>query len=867
MTEELRLHVDLLTEQNVRAGLDPVSARQAALREFGGLEQIKERCRDERSWLWLEAGFRDLRLAVRSLRRAPLFSAAVITTLALCLGPNTAILTMLYALVLKPQPFPAPDRIVQIYNASEKLGGGRSRQGSSVPQYRDFAANADLFESFAIMRYAGTTLEDENGTQRVTGMRVKAGFFDFFGVRPLLGRFGLPDEDVVGRDRVLVLTRTMWESRFNADPRVIGRVVRLGGEPWTIIGVAPRSVEVLDPYTMFFKPYESVAGEESAPRRYDGKSVLFGRLKPGVSRATVEVQLNAIEGRFVAEHAPAQTRASLQSTGHRVAIEPLGAQAASAVRTPLALLQAGAALVLLIGAVNVLNLMLARANTKRPEFAVRHALGAGRAALLRQSLAESLLLTMTASAVGVALAWGSLRLINRYLPLLSSSAASVPVHLEPAMIAGTGAIALVLAALVGGVPFVLTWRAGLKLGESRTASAGAGARTFGGALVVGQVALALALLVIAGLLVRSFERVLATDAGFDTSHLLQARVAVPNNSPEANIGLQRRIVAGLGEIPGVEQAAIALDYTLSPSFRPQPFVLRGESATAGDSRPLVAVDPVSPEFFATLRITLLEGQTFTYADDARTGAVVVDDLFARRYFPGRSAVGRELVLGTQPPPAGARWGRIVGVVRRPQLTGLEGRDGLPIVFVPMVQQPAAGFSFVVRSSRPVGDLLTDIRAKLRSIEPALPLYGVATIEDGLESMLTNRRALTGLLAAFAGLALLLAGIGLYGVLAYDVTQRTREIGIRSAVGASHAQIVRMILGQGMGRTGLGLVAGLAGAAYLTRFIRGLLFDVPRFDPLAFGGVSLLMLAVALLACWLPARRAARVDPVIALRAE
>ncbi len=337
---------------------------------------------------------------------------------------------------------------------------------------------------------------------------------------------------------------------------------------------------------------------------------------------------------------------------------------------------------------------------------------------------------------------------------------------------------------------------------------------------------------------------------------------------EANVGLQRRIVEGLREIPGVEGAGLVFDYALAGSFRSSPFVIRGEAASPGVNRPLVAVDPVSPEFFETLRITLLEGRGFTYADDIRSSPVlVVDDLFVQRYFPGRSAVGQEVALSDRPPPDGRPWPRIVGVVRRPQLSGLEARDGVPIVFMPMVQQPAFGFSFVVRSPRETGDLLREIRRKLHAIEPTLPLYGTATIEEGLDNLMMGRRGVTLLIGAFAGLALVLAGIGLYGVLAYDVSQRTREIGIRGAIGATRTQIVAMILRQGMWRTGLGVAIGFVAAIYLTRFLQAWLFDVGRFDPVAFSGVSLLMLAVSLLACWLPARRAARVDPMVALRCE
>jgi Acidobacterial duplicated orphan permease len=869
MSEEIRLHLEMLAERNRAAGMSEEEARFAARREFGGVEQVKEICREQRGWPAVENAYRDFRFAARSLRRAPLFSATVIATLALCIGPNAAIFTALYALVLKSQPFHEPDRIVQVYNAFEKMGGGRSRQEASVPQYRDFKDNADLFEDFAIMHYVGTTIDEDGSPRRLAGMRVNAGFFDFLGVKPLLGRFGTAEEDAVGRDKVVVLTRSFWEAHFAADPAVIGREVRLGGEPLTIIGVAPRSVEGLDPYTRFFKPFEPRPEEiDPLAARYRGKTTLFGRLKPGVSRAAALEQLNAIEKGFLANHAPAQMRANFETSGHRMAIEHLGARVAGAVQRPLSLLQVGAALVLLIGVVNVLNLTLARVNSKRAELAIRHALGAGRATLLRQLLTESLLLTMAAVALGTGLAWASLRVINAYLPLVAITAS--PVKMEPAAIGMVAGISAGMAILMGVVPFALLWRRGLKLGESQTASAGARVRIFGGTLVIAQVAIALVLLVGAGLLGRSFAHVLAIDPGFETSNLLQGRVAVPKGyeKPEQNVALQRRIIEGLKEIPGVEHAALLIDYALSPTFRPQPFLLRNGTVNTGENRPLVAMNPVSPEFFDTMRVTLLEGRGFSYTDDPQRAPVaVVDDVFARRYFPETSAVGQELVLGAHAPPEGRPWIRIAGVVRRPELMGLEGRDGMPLVFVPLVQWPSGGLTFVVRSARPRGDLLGEIRRKLHSIDPALPLYDVATIEEGLESMMMGRRGITLLISAFAAIAVLLAGVGLYGVLAYDVSQRTREIGIRGAIGATRGQIVGMILRQGLWKTGVGIAIGLGAGFYLTRFIRSLLFEVERLDGVTFVGVAVLMLCVAMLACWLPARRAAKVAPMVALRCE
>jgi putative ABC transport system permease protein len=867
MTAEMQAHLEMQVERHRAAGMDLDEARYTAQRQFGNVARVQEQCREQRGWLWLENFWRDLNFAARSLRRTPVFSLTVIATFALCLGPNTAILTTLYTLVLKPQPFHESGQIVRVYNALDKLPGSRSRQESSTPQYRDFKAGADLFSDFAVMRYVGSTLESEGPAERVFGMRVNVGFFDFFGVKPVLGRFATAEEDVVGRDRVLVLAQRFWETRFQSDPGVIGRVVRIGGEPFTIIGVAPRSVEVLDIHTQFFKPLESLANEEDPAARYSGKVVLFGRLKRDVSRTAALDQLNAIEQRFADEKATPGQRNLHEKAGHRVALESLGRQTADNVGKPLSLLQAGAGLVLLIGAVNVLNLMLARANTRRPELAIRLALGASRGTLLRQLLAESLLLTLIATAGGVALAFAALKVINVYLQSMLLTAS--PIVLEPTAIGAVVLLSLGLGTAVGALPLGLLARRGLKLAESRTASAGAGMRVAGNFLVMAQVATALVLLVGAGLLVRSFVRVVSTDPGFDAARIVQGRVVAAQGyeDPAKLAAFLPRLLAALREIPGVEKVAFVPDVSVG-NLRTLPFVLRASPAASEGNAALGNLTWVTPDFFDTMNIRLLEGRLFTDTDDLQHAPVViVDDLFARRHFPGRSAVGEEMNLGAASPPAGAPWPRIVGVVKRAQLGGLEGRDGMPFIYVPFVQQPTPGITFIVRSSRPTADVLAAIRLKIREVDPRLPLYQTASLQGLLDDALRQRRVLMTLITLFAGLALVLAGVGLYGVLAYDVSQRTREIGIRGAIGASRAQIVGLVVRQGLWKAGAGLGAGMVGAIFLTRFIRHQLFDVTATDPVTFAAVSLLLLLVALIACWLPARRAAKVDPVVALRAE
>jgi predicted permease len=424
---------------------------------------------------------------------------------------------------------------------------------------------------------------------------------------------------------------------------------------------------------------------------------------------------------------------------------------------------------------------------------------------------------------------------------------------------------------MGVVPFALLWRSGLRIGETPMASAGRRGRNAISALVVGQVAVALVLLIGAGLLIHSFARVMAVNPGFDAARIVQGRVALPltkYKERKDNVAVQQRILETMKAIPGAESVCQVGEYGVAEKFRTAPLVLRGSEAAGGAAQSLVCINSVSPDFFDTMGIRLNAGRDFREDDEfAKNPVAVVDQAFAERYSPGREVVGREFFLGDSPPPAGRPWIRIVGVVARAQLMGLEGRDGWPFVYLPLNQQPSGGFSVLVRSARAEADVVGEMRARLRAVDPVLPLYATGTLAAGMDALLMNRRALMLLLALLAGLALLLAAVGLYGVLNYDVSQRTREIGIRGAIGASRGQIVAMIQRQGMGKAGLGLAAGLVGAFFFTRVLRKMLFDVSPTDPAAYGVVAALLLLVALLASWLPARRAAKVDPIVALRCE
>lgn len=865
MAEEMRLHLELQVEKNRAAGMGQTEAQYAAHRAFGGVEQIKERCRDQRGAVKLELWLKEIGFAARALRRAPGFSFAVIATLALCLGPNTAILSALYRLVYKPLPFVASDRLVTISNIAERQGG--AKRAASVVQATDFAEHADKFESFAYFVATNAIIGEDDAPEWANGMLVSTNLLSDLGVPLVVGRGFLEEEQQAGAGRVVVLSHRTWQKRFHGDPAIIGRQIRLNGENHLVVGVASPNFEQVFDDVEFFVPRTREANDDNPLARYTATVRLIGRLKPGVRPDEARAQLAVLERVFYEKVASSAVKKALDEGGYRIDVMEARTELAEPVRAPLWLLQGGAAMVLLLGCVNVASLLLARATAKRQELAIRHALGAGRGTLLRQMLAESGLLVGVAGGLGVGLALGMLRVMNAYLSTVVRHVP--PIALEPPVLAiVAGAVGLMIVAM-GAVPFVLAARAGLRPGESPQASAGRGSRRTIGALVVGQIALALVLLVGAGLLLRSFEKVMAVRPGFDAERVVHGRVTLPvarYKEPRDLLGVQQRLAGALTAIPGVEAVGLAADFPVKEKFNATSFRCREDAAAGGTG--MIYPSAVSAGFFNAMGITLRAGRNFRDDDDLRTAPVaVVDESFARRFFPGREVVGMEFVFGTNPPAPGRPWIRIVGVVARANLAGLEGRDGWPFVYVPFNQQPAQGFSFVVRSARAEADLLSEIRAQMRAIDPGVPVYGAGALQGSLDALQGNRRAMLWLLGLFAALALALATVGLYGVLNYDVARRTREIGIRGAVGATRGQIVELVLRQGAARAAAGLVMGIAAAVLCTRALRSMLFDVSPADPVAFGGVVAVLLGVALLASWLPARRAAKVDPIVALRCE
>jgi len=869
MSEEMRHHLDLQVEANLAAGMNPDEARYAAQRQFRDLEQVKERSRDVRGWQWAENLGRDFRFSFRSLRRSPVFSAAVILTLGLCIGANTTVLSVLYGMVLKPLPFHDAGQIVEVYNSLPKSGQPKLRV--SVGQYLDYKTHADLFSEVTLVYGWMFNMGEDTAADRLLSIRITPDYFSVMGVQPLLGRFFTADDCVPGRDAVVVLTQTFWEQHFQADPGVIGRVVRLSRQPFTIIGVAPRSLEAIGVAPVLMVPLAWQADAALPKWRFQPRAQMYARIKPGVAYGAARAQLDTMEQRFRDTGADPALRNFLVNGGHKMVLGQLRAEQTKSIKSGLLLLQGAALLVLLLGCMNVASLMLARANARQVELAVRQALGAGRAALARQLLTEAALLAVASATLGTALAAVSLRWINSYTAAIVYG--SPPVVLDRDILGFTLLVSFAVALLIGLLPVLRAWQLGGLQGAihggTRGASRSGGIRAMSGLLVTTQVALALILLIGAGLLIRSFSKVMAVNPGFDVAKVIHVRVAV-DASYKTVASVQAaysRIMEKLREIPGVESVALSSFMPGYDGLTPTALPLRGMAPGKDSTYPTAIVLGVSPEFLPTMGVRLLDGRNFTAADllPGARPVYIVDRKFAQRYFPERSPVGQLFDSGAkdQKPELTPM---IVGVAEFAKFGGLDERGDDPYVYGAMGPGQGGG-SFELRTSRSLDDMLPLVRAAVRSVDSGLPIYQAVTMQMQLDDAGANRRGIMWLLGAFASIAAILSAVGIYGMLAYDVSQRTKEIGIRGALGATRGQIVSLILRQGLWKAGAGLVIGLIGAFYLSRYIGSLLYEVDPKDPLIFSGVALLLLVVALLASWLPARRAAKIDPIVALRAE
>jgi predicted permease len=814
----------------------------------------------------------DLVFALRLLRRDRAYTAAVALTLALCLGANGAIFTVVRSVLLRPLPYPAADRLVFTYDSFP--GAGVERAGTSIPNHIDRTALPSVFDAVALFRPRGLDAGETGAVERLTAQEVTPSFFQVLRATPLRGRLFTEAEAQEGKANVALISHAYWVRQFGRDEAVVGRDLRLNGERYTVVGVMPAEFVFLDPDVRLWIPATFSARERSEDSRYSQDYESIARLAAGVSVAQAQSQLDALNARYI-ERAGA-LKDALVNAGYRTAVVPLEADLVRNVRGALRLLWAGALFVLLIAAVNITNLALVRTGGRLKELATRHAIGAGRGRVARQLLTETVLLTAVGGALGLGLAaWGlgGLSWIG-----LDELPRGHEIRMDGTVVAVTLGLALVLGVAIGAVPAMQL--AGMNLNlvlreDGRTSTAGRGTRLTRRGLVVAQVALAFVLLVGAGLLLASFERLLAVDPGFRSEHVLTGRINPPSSRYGNDAALRTfvdRAMQRLRALPGVEAAGGSSNLPFTGDNSSSVILAEGYQMAPGES----VISPnqlrATPEFFETMRIPLQRGRFFTDADTAESARVViVDEALARKFWPNADPVGRRMYLPQKPedvvkPGPGVIWLQVVGVVGSVKLQGLIEGEGARVgaYYFPYAQDPTRGLGLAIRTSGDPVALTSAVREILSSIDPQLALFDVAAMSERVERSLDRRRTPMLLALGFGGIALLLASVGIYGVLAYQVSQRRREIGIRMALGSDAIGVMRLILREGAGLVALGLLGGLVGAIALRGVIASQLYAIGALDPLVITAVTATLALTSMIACFGPARRASRVSPVVAL---
>ena len=826
--------------------------------------------RPRESWLSRTSGglAGDFRFACRRLRKEKGFASLALITLGLCIGANSAIFSMVYALVLKPLPFPEPGRIVEIYNAFPKAGFDHFP--TNVVQYSDFKANAPAFEDVALAGTNMVMVGEEGSTERIEASYFTAEMFDVLGLKPVIGQFFTLKNCRRGEDQVVVLTESYWKTHYNEDPGVLGKTMRIDGKACQIIGVAPRALEAFDAKPRFVFPFAWNPADVSPRGRYSCSTPMFARLKKGVPLSQGLGEVAGLEQHYY-DAADAEFKSFLDRTGHKIGVGQVQAERVKPIKSSLYLLQGGVIFVLLIGCVNVANLLLTRSNAQQSELAIRAALGAGRGAIARQLLVESFVLTFAGALLGIALAYAGVRAINHFTARLMPN--MLPIEIDGSVLGYTVLVAVAVGVLIGLVPVVHILRSNLAQviqRSSRSSSGGRGVRALSSVLVTGQIAVALVLLTGAGLLIHRFANAISVDPGFDPRNLVVGSIALPaayHDGPKS-AAFQQKLARSLSEIPGIDGAALSTGIPFEGNLPILALTLKDSLLPRDSPQPGAFLIGVSADYFKTLRVQLLKGRFLEQRDMAKDapGVYVVDERFEQHYFPGHSALDGHFTF-SGPPKKESDWPAIVGVVRNVPHNGVEDKSNNPFVYYPVEQTSPGGLNIIIRSSRPTTDLISAIREKLQAIDPSVPLFETGSLQNAIDTSFDNRRAVMLLLGGFAALALFLSALGIYGVIAYDISQRTREIGIRGAIGATRRQIVKLIMVQGLWKTGTGLVVGLVCAVLLSHYMASMLFELKPTDPWAYLSVSLLLALVASAACYIPARRAAGIDPIEALRTE
>jgi len=863
---EIRAHLELEADRLRENGMSSDEAEAGARRAFGNVAMAQERYYEQGRWLLLDHLRQDARFAVRLLIRTPLLTAAIVATLALGIGVASAVFSLVHAVVLRPLAYDEPDRLVQLYESGNRDGG--EGDWVSFPNFRDWRAKAAVFEEMAAYRYRLFTLTGAEGPESLLGLECTDRLFSVLGVPPLLGRTFAPGEERPGRERVAVISHGLWQRRYHADPNVVGRAVMLGGQPYSIVGVMPATFQfpngipgemaVQRDLWIPMRPSDDL--EERGSHNYWA----VARLAPGVTLEQARAVMRTLADNLARQY-PESNR------DFTVTVLPLNIYVAGTARQALLLLLAAVGAVLLLMCANVANLLLSRAEARRREMAMRQALGASRARLVTQTLTESLMLAAAGAAAGLGIAYYATRLLVRLAPrnIPRLSDAAVDMQVLAFLVIVTGCVGILFGLAPAFWASYVNVQQSLKEGSARISGRSIGAR-IRQALVVTQLALAVMLLVAAGLLVRSFVQVMRIDLGFNAPHLMTAIVNLPParyGDPSQQVAFFENALRRIEALPGVVSAAVSDSLPLTGINDQGGFAIEGRPAPApGTNGPHGNRPRVSAHYFGAMGLRPIEGRLFDARDRSDSLPVaVVSDLAARMYWPGTSPVGKRLATAWTD-DGRPIWRQIVGIVQATRHFGLEAPQKAEI-YLPYQQGPYPFMQLVVRTQGDPEASIAPIRQAIAGLDPNQPVFAFQTMDSLITAASARRRFQTSLLTAFAVLALLLAAIGVYGVIGHMVVQRSREIGVRLALGAVSSDVVAMVLRSGLRLTVAGIAAGLAGAVALSRILRTFLFGVSSLDPLTYGAVGAILVLVAALATYLPSRAAARLDPLIVLREE
>ena len=870
---EVRSYVQLLAEENMRDGMSTEKALRAARVELGGIEQVKEQSRDARAGASVDSLLQDLQYGARMLRKNPGFSVIAILTLALGIGASTAVFSLVNAVLLKPLPYPNSQQIVFPWRqppAGLHLGYNEMPWGR--PDFLFFAHESKSFQSVGAFKSDSFNLTGSGDAARLDGLRASAGFFPSLGISPFIGRTFTAEEDQIGHEHEVVLSYSLWRDRFGSDTQILGRLLQLNRESYTVIGVMPpgfvfpRGEEMPNGFpfpraTQLWVPLALVPGPIIPGE--DSELAVIGRLQPGITPPQAQSEMNVmckrLEDFFPGSKGWFGTK-----------VTSMERQIAGDMRRPLLLILGAVGVVLLIACSNVAGLLLSRSLARTKEFTLRAALGAGKWRLMRQLLTEALILAGIAGIAGILIAKVAVHFVKFFAPPNIPRLSEVSLDIRVVLFAL--AITFVTGILFGLAPAIAGSRdnlvESLKGGGQRSGSSPLGTK-LRNVLLISEVAFALVLVISAGLLTRTFLRLLSVDPGFNPTRVLTFELTLPatkyTDQPQI-VALYQKALQSIRSLPGVDSAGITAATPLGGATESTSIRLPDHPSQDPKARAFSNYTMISPGYFAAAGTPILRGRDFLESDTADSLPVtIINSAMAKKFWPGADAIGKQVAPASKKYPAAA----IVGIVADVKRLSLR-EDPPPEMYVPYNQKvwpSLLTMDVILRTKVDPASLTDDVRNALRSVDPDLPLAKIATLSTIVEDSMTLPRFAMLVLGSFAGLALLLASVGMYGVISYFVGQRTREIGVRVALGAQRRDVFGMVLGQGARLAAIGIALGLLAALAATRMMVSFLYRVQPIDPLTFAALPFLLLFIALLACYVPARRAMRVDPMVALRHE